>query len=649
MHRMIRAILIAALMPAAALAQGAPPSLHAMFQDHAVLQRDRPIAIWGDAAQGTVVTVAMAGNTAKAIADIDGHWRAELAAMPAGGPYTLSVTGPGGTATISDVLVGDVWLCSGQSNMEFQVRGAVNGAAEAAAGSDDRMRLLTVGKNVSASPERQFSAPVSWKRADPESVADFSAACYFMGRDLRISEKVPVGLINASWGGTAIDAWRSEASLAADPTAHDRLALLAAYRADPAKAAATFAANWSPWWAGKAGGAPEPWAAGAKGDWKTLPAFDYWETWGVGKLRAFNGVVFYRTEITLTAAQAQQGTALLLGPPDDLDMTWVNGIGVGTNTAWGVPRQYKLAPGTLKAGRNRLVVAIYDSWGNGGLTGTPEQRGIRLADGSVVPLPAARDWQYLVAMPSSAGEPPRAPWDGITGLAGIYNGMIAPVGPYGLRGVAWYQGEADTGQPQGYADKLAGMMAGWRGQFDNDTLPFLIVQLAGWGPRNTAPIESGTAAIRDQQRRAAIEDIRAEIVVTVDLGDVKDIHPTNKQDVGHRLARAARVLAYGAVMSPSGAVPAVAVREGDGITVMFVATKTALAASDGGALTGFELCGAGPGTCRSVPAQLAGETVRLDPGGRIATRVRYCWGDSPVCNLTDASKLPVTPFELAIQ
>ncbi|RYD49728.1 MAG: 9-O-acetylesterase, partial [Sphingomonadales bacterium] len=433
-----------------------------------------------------------------------------------------------------------------------------------------------------------------------------------------------------------------------DPAAHDRLAMLNAYRANPAKASAEFAGNWSPWWASKAGGAPEPWQAGAKGAWKPVPAFEYWEGWGVEALHDFNGLVFFRTDVELTAAQARQGTTLLLGPPDDLDMTWVNGVGVGTNTAWGVPRQYPLAPGTLKAGRNRITVAVYDSWGGGGLTGSPDQRGIRLNDGTTVPLPEAKNWQYLVSLPSSVGEPPRAPWDGITGLAGIYNGMIAPIGPYGLRGIAWYQGEADAGNTAPYADKLANMMAGWRAQFENPELPFLIAQLAGWGPRNTAPIESGFAEIRDAQRLAALRDIRAAIAVTVDLGDVNDIHPANKQDVGHRLARAAQVLAYGAHQSRSGAEPVTAMREGAAVTIGFVSVEKQLTAFNG-VPTGFELCGVERGSCWFVPATLVGETVRLALAGRTAARVRYCWGESPVCNLTDASGLPVTPFELKIE
>ncbi|RYD54979.1 MAG: 9-O-acetylesterase [Sphingomonadales bacterium] len=644
-HAALAALL--GLLPAVASAQESAPLLHAMFQDHAVLQRDQPIAVWGDAAPGTHVAISLADKTVSARADASGHWRASLPAMPAGGPYTLSATAPAGTMIARDVLIGDVWLCSGQSNMEFQVRNALNGGAEASDGTDEEMRLLTVGKNVSTGAERQFLAPVEWRLAGPKSVAEFSAACYFMGRDLRRSQKVPIGLINASWGGTAIDAWRSESSFVGDPAARDRLPLLTQYRADPPKAAAAWAEKWTDWWSAKAAGAPQPWQADVPGDWKPVPSFEYWEGWGVEALREFNGVVFYRTEVELTAAQASQGATLLLGPPDDMDMTWVNGTGVGTNTAWGVPRQYKLSPGTLKAGRNRIVVAIYDSWGGGGLTGSPQQRGIRFADGSVAPLPDAKDWQYLVTMPSSGGEPPRAPWDGITGLAGIYNGMIAPIGEYGLRGVAWYQGEADAGATKGYAQRLAAMMKGWRAQFARSDLPFLIVQLANWGPRYPKPGESGFAEIRDEQRKAVAADPHAALVVAVDLGEPNDIHPANKQDVGHRLARAARARVYGS-KETTGPWPVSAKRAGAEIEIRFEQVAGQLVAYSAMAPIGFELCGLAPATCRFVFARVDGSSVFVEDSPGPGERIRFCWGDSPVCNLYDESGLPAVPFELKV-
>ena len=649
--RTIRALLSWTMMttPAAAAAQEAPTLLHPLFQDHGVLQRDRPIAVWGDAAPGADVTVSLAGKQARARADETGHWRATLPAIPAGGPYVLAAEAGGVRARAEDVLIGDVWLCSGQSNMEYPLSRALAAPGEIAGATDPQMRLLTVAKDTSTLPAPRFLTPVAWQAASPATVPDFSAACYFMGRDLRQSQKVPIGLINASWGGTAIDAWRSRDSFTRTPGERERMALLDAWRADPAKASAQWSAAWSAWWRDRTGGSAEPWRADAAGDWKPLPAFEAWEGWGDAALKEFNGLVFYRTEVTLTPAQAREGATLLLSPADDTDMSWVNGTGVGTNTAWGKPRSYALAPGVLKPGRNSIVVGVYDSYGAGGLIGgSAEQRAIAFADGSRVPLPAADAWQYRIA-PGDIGEPPRAPWDGIAGLSAIYNGMIAPLGSYGLRGVAWYQGESDAGAARGYAGKLASLMQVWRSQFGAPELPFLIVQLAAWGPRVPAPAESGSARIRDEQRRAVAADAHAGLAVAVDLGEPNDIHPANKQDVGHRLARAARVVAYGSDETPSGPWAVDAVRMGNAVAVRFEQIDGALVTYNADVPIGFELCGSGPGTCRFVPARIEGARVLLDAGSGPAARVRFCWGDSPMCNLYDKAGLPASPFELAVR
>lgn len=634
-------------------AQSTDPLLHPLFQDNAVLQRERAVPVWGIAAGGAAVKISLRDaegrvQTVGSTASQDGSWSANLPATPAGGPYTLTIRSGRTTAAAHNILFGDVWLCSGQSNMEMQVRSGLNAEAEAMTSADPLMRLLTVGKHASANPQKNFREPVEWKKADPQSVAHFSAACYFMGRDLRRSERVPIGLISASWGGTALDTWRSEDSLAKDPRLADRLALLRQYRDDPSGAGAIFSADWSRWWQEKFGTAPEPWRANAGGDWKTVPSFDYWENWGIDSLNPFNGLVFFRTEVLLTAEQAKNADRLLLGPIDDFDMTWANEVGVGSDTAWGVARNYALQPGTLRAGLNTIVVGVYDAWGNGGFLGTAEQRAIKLKDGTSVPLPSAANWQFLQSSPQSAGEPPRAPWDGITGLAGIYNGMIAPLGQFGFRGAAWYQGESDTGRASDYAERLAAMISGWRTQFHNEKMGLLIVQLAGYGSRSAEPVESGTASIRDQQRRAADADPNAGLVVTVDIGDVVDIHPANKQDIGLRLARAARVLTYGATHSIAGAKPLTAKRTGNGIVVSFGSVEGKLI-SHSGAPVSFELCGTTQSSCRFVGAKLTTTTVEIESDGKEATRVRYCWGGSPICNLSDGTALPVTPFELRVE
>ncbi|ATY34477.1 9-O-acetylesterase [Sphingomonas psychrotolerans] len=645
------ALALPILLAAPASAQEATPLLHPMFQDHGVLQRDRPIAIWGDAPAGESLEVTFGDKKIQARADKVGHWQVELPPMPAGGPYALSVVTRGGNSQrAEDLLVGDVWLCSGQSNMEYPVSGVLGAAGEIGKANDPEMRLMTVEKKTSLIPERHFPTPVQWQPVTPKTVADFSAACYFMARDLRASQKVPMGLIDASWGGTAIDAWRPESALVKDPAAGADLALLRTYRTDPAKASALFGERWAAWYRSKSGDTLgiEPWQPNPPGDWRPLPSFDPWEKWSVAELAQYNGMLWYRSEVTLTAEQAAKAGTLALGPADDMDASFVNGVPVGVTYAWGVPRRYALAPGTLKAGKNVIAVGVLDTWGEGGLLGTADQRAISFADGTSVPLAGPSGWRWRKA-PAGVGDPPHAPWEAIAGFSGIYNAMIAPIGGYGLRGVAWYQGEANAGSPDGYARKLASMMAAWRSQFGQSNLPFLVAQLSSWGPRVSKPVESGFSQIRDEQRRAVAADPHAALAVTIDLGDVVDIHPANKQDVGHRLARGAEALTYGGKASPSGPWPVEARREGANIRIRFTGADKGLIPYSAARPIGFELCGVVPGSCRFATARLAGTDVLVATGAGPTDRVRFCWGDSPICNLYDGTGLPATPFELPVR
>jgi sialate O-acetylesterase len=291
---------------------------------------------------------------------------------------------------------------------------------------------------------------------------------------------------------------------------------------------------------------------------------------------------------------------------------------------------------------------VFDSWAEGGLLGSADQRAIRFADGSSVPLAGPEGWRWRKA-PAGVGEPPHAPWEAIAGFSGIYNAMIAPIGPYGLRGAAWYQGEANAGSPDGYAGKLVSMMAAWRGQFGKPDLPFLIAQLSSWGPRVPKPVESGFSQIRDEQRQAVAADAHAALAVTIDLGDVVDIHPANKLDVGHRLARGAEALSYGGRASPTGPWPIDARYEGTVVRVRFTGADQGLVTYSAAQPIGFELCGTAPGSCRFVTATLAGSDVLVAVGTGAADRVRFCWGDSPICNLYDGTGLPATPFELPVR
>jgi sialate O-acetylesterase len=298
----------------------------------------------------------------------------------------------------------------------------------------------------------------------------------------------------------------------------------------------------------------------------------------------------------------------------------------------------------LKAGENEILVNIGDSWGVGGFQGPAEKLRLTLGSGAVKPL--GESWEYSVVA-GDVGSPPRAPWDSHAGVSTIYNAMIAPIGDFGFKGAAWYQGESDVGVP-GYAQRMAAMMAGWRQQFDAPKLPFLIVGLANFGPPQVTPRVSGWAELRNEQRLAAVRDPNAALVVAMDLGERADIHPPNKQEVGRRLARAARALAYGG-KEPAGPDVVRARRTPQGVVLEFRGVTGRLNSWSGNRAIAFELCGETQESCRFADAFVEGTTVRLPDDGRPATRVRYAWADTPITNLYDEVPLPPPPFEVRVE
>ena len=625
------------------------PLLHAMFQDHAVLQRDAPIRIWGHAKPGERVEVLFAGKHARGRADADGRWQVQLPALSAGGPYTLRATAGRAMQRIDNVLVGDVWLCSGQSNMELQVWRSLDARAEIAGASGDTIRLLTVPQAGSVAPLETFATPTRWRTVTPDTVRDFSAACFYFARELQKTVDVPMGLINAAWGGSRIRAWTSADALNATGHYDDELEVLSLYSRDPVAATARWGELWGEWWRGRrdAVAGDEPWnpAHVAGKHWHNAPKeLGAWEHWGMPELSAYDGMVWYRTTVQLSAQQAAQDAVLVLGAADETDMTWVNGRPVGSTYGAGDARAYPLPRGLLRAGDNTVVVNVLDTYRDGGLAGPASAHALRFADGTQAPLGGA--WRYRVATGSDS--PPSAPWQTAAGLSTLYNGMIAPLGRTGLRGMLWYQGESNTHEAARYRELLRALRDDWRARFGAG-LPLLIVQLAAYGMPKTQPAESGWAELREAQRLAAAEDPHTGLAVTIDIGDRYDIHPPNKQEVGRRLARAARHVIYGGQLPAAGPVPSSARRDGDAVVVAFGDVTGELVAFGADGPIGFELCTAQPGSCQYADAEIHGNTVFLHaPSAASATRVRHCWADGPVCTLFDGAGLPAGPFEIAI-
>ena len=638
--------MILGLLAATALATSASaaPLLAPVFTDHAVLQRGQPIRVWGAARPGEVVSLSLGEAKASATADAEGRWFATFPALEPGAALSLTAQTGGERQTISDLLVGDVWLCSGQSNMEYPLRWSLNGEAEAANAADPNIRLLQTGRTSLPTPTTALPKDAVWRAATPETANNFSAACFFMGREIKKTTGAPIGLIDATWGGSIIQDWISREGLTALGDYDEGLAVLADYARSPDVGMAQWRAMLGRW-AAKAEPQATTWSRPDLDDrdWKTMPAEQFWET--TPGLETFDGVIWLRAAITVTEKQASQGATLSLGPIDDVDTTFVNGREIGSSQGWDRPRDYRIAPGVLRAGANLVAVRAIDAGGGGGAWGPAAQKGLKFDDGSFAPLDAT--WRYKVSSTlAQSGLPPTAPWVGASGLSTLRNGMIAPLAPYGLKGFAWYQGEANVAEPAAYARLLPALVADWRRWFDAPDLPFLVVQLAEFGPRQTTPVESGWAGVRDVQRRVAAADPKVGLASAVDIGDIYDIHPANKQQVGHRLALQARKLAYGETgLVAAGPAPLSATREGALVSVRF---DQPVVVQAGPRPMGFELCDAG-GVCQFANASHRGDHVFLsNPLNTAPVKVRFAWSDSPILNLYGQTGLPATPFELAI-
>jgi len=638
-----------AVLPALAVAQAqAPaPKFATVFSDHAVLQRDVPMNVWGTAPAGDAVTVSLNGASAQAVADATGRWRAQLPTAAAGGPYTLSVSDAGGSTTLNDIMIGDVFMCGGQSNMQFPERVATGAWNDLGASANTNLRFILVQNDSEPAPLADLKLPAEWKVVGPDTVGDASAVCYHMAQTIQKEQNVAIGMIDSYWGGTTIQGWISEPSLRTQAKYVAGLDAVDQLAKDPARAMTAQAARDEAWWdahdpsnkANRAFIAP-----GYKDSkWPTLTANTGWKDSGIDALKAFDGVVWYRTTITLTPEQAQTANELTLGPIDTFDTTWVNGTYVGNSGIQWIWRDYQVPAGVFKPGPNVIVIRAL---GGGGLNGQPMFRAVKTSDGQAIPLPA--EWKYKVGMRATGLTVPSSPWAVPTSLSTLYNGMIAPFAGYHVKLAAWYQGEANSGEAAEYRTLLPLLMQDWRQTFDDPDLPFFVAQLSSFGATATMPGHSDWAELREAQRVSVNNDRHAGLAVTADIGDRTDIHPTQKTVVGARLARAADAVAYGKAVSNGGPDATGVKRSGADLVVAFRNTNGGLQTYSSNTAIGFEVCTA-PDACAYATAVPNGDTVTLLGANRPeVTLVRYAWADAPYVNLYSADDLPAVPFELEV-
>lgn len=645
---------LAALLATAARGEVRLPSL---ISDHMVLQRESDAAIWGWAAPGEEVTVSAdwpGGTPARARARDDGTWSLKLRTPGPGGPHTVTITGAN-TIRLEDVMVGDVWICSGQSNMEWPVARARDAAAEIAAANHPAIRQFGVPKLIEYSPQTECGG--QWQVCSPDSAGGFTAVGYFFGRELHRELDVPVGLINASWGGTVAEAWTGREAIEQFPEFAPSLAQLrelgtaAEARAERVRRAREM------WWLKLDG------ASRRDGD-PTTTDFDD-SSWSSASLPApwdaggepFDGVVWYRRSVELIPEFVGKTLQLALGPIDDMDTVWFDDVRVGGIESpgyWNQARHYAIPAEITTSGPHTLTVRVVDTGGTGGFTGSTEQvylkilrRGEQWAPKSDPitqkrqPLagewktsrgPALRDLGPWPADPSANPNQPTV----------LFNGMISPVIPYGIRGAIWYQGEANRGRAAQYRTLFPALIADWRGRWGLGDFPFYFVQLA---PYRYGGDTGQTAEIREAQLMT-LSVPNTGMAVTMDIGNPGDIHPDNKQEVGRRLALWALARTYGrSDLVYSGPLFAAADVEGSSIRVRFDHAQGLMCRGE--APSHFEI--AGPdGAFHPAQARIDGETIIVSsPEVPNPVAARYAWGDADEPNLFNGAGLPASPFRTA--
>jgi sialate O-acetylesterase len=639
-----------ALLVAVAFQSGnatAPPFVDPLFSSNMVLQRDMADPIWGWTTPGATVTVSIADKTVRAYADSAGKWMTKLPKFGAGGSYTLSVSGPA-SASFSNVTFGDVWICSGQSNMEFGVGNLANPASEIADANFPDIRLCRIPKLIAAKTVPYVQS--DWQVCTPDNLLHdgdwngFSAVGYFFGKQLYQDLKVPIGLIHTSWGGTIAEAWTSEKRLQQDVPEFDPQ--IAKLKTDNSSTV-PYEERVKMWYAANDSGTKSSpaWFDPSldDSDWKTMAVPNYFQRVGIPELDNQASVVWLRKQFELPT-DTDFTNATLHFVVDDNDATWVNGTPVGESDGYNVRRAYKIPAGVLHAGMNTVVVRVTDTASPGGLYDDGSGTYLDVPNRPQVSL--VGDWKVKLSTKITDQNPfPVSTMNNPNQVTVLYNGMIYPLAPFGVKGAIWYQGESNVGRAAQYENLLPSMIRSWRETFGQGNFPFLIVQLAGFMHPPAQPGNDGWADLRDAQRIASEKSPNAGIATAIDIGNQDDIHPKNKEEVGRRLALVAEAKVYRKKIEYSGPTVRGIKIEGGAIRISFN-HAAGLKTSDGQAPKAFAIRGM-DGKWYWADAKIDGNTVVVSsPSVPQPVAVQYAWASFQDLNLQNGDGLPAFPFRI---
>ncbi|MGI8905117.1 MAG: sialate O-acetylesterase [Candidatus Sumerlaeaceae bacterium] len=630
-----------------------PVRLPQLLSDGAVLQRDREIPIWGWGQEGQRVTISIAGQSTSVTVGLQNLWATTIGPLSAGGPFSLVVSDGHTTVTSRHVLIGDVWMCGGQSSMAQTLAGVADPEKEIAAANVPALRLFQVPRTTAFAPQNDFPPPAHWTPCTSDTARAFSAIGYFFGRRLREHYDVPVGIISATWVNTTIPLWMSEAAASQAPDYDWWLNALRRTSTPVGRARLDDEQRWRDWLTelqDKADGSTGTRAWYSRDllmgrHWKTMRLPSPWEARGLPDL---DGVVWFRKQFELTEPWTHTSPTLSLAHFYDYGTVWFNGEQIAASDDWKTTVVCQVPPRLLRTGRNTVAVRILDTHLYGGIHGTTDSLVLQTTTTEgFTSLPLAGDWRYRVGLNIKGIPRPWASTEQWPHPGAMYNGMIAPLVNHAIRGVVWYQGEADDYQANRYRHLLAILIRDWRNRWKQKDLPFIIAQIASWLPHADEPQESRWAEVRESQSYVENNVPHVAVAPMYDLGATTEPHYLRKREAAERLFNAARNTAYGETAVPYRG-PAYRPKSmkivGSKVRVSFDTTTGGLV-MHGQKLRGFQLAGANRKYFWADAQLVSTDTLQLHSDKvRYPVAVRFGWQNHPWATLYNEEGLPAMPF-----
>ncbi len=607
-----------------------------LFNDNMVLQRNTPIPVWGWAAAHEKIQLRFNSQVIHTQANADGKWAVKLAPEKAGGPYELIIKGKN-EIKLTNILVGEVWICSGQSNMAFTVNEAIRAKEEISKATYPFIRHFTVARAVSSLPKEEVEGG-EWKVCNTTTVGDFSAVGYFFAKAVYEKTQIPIGLITTAWGGTVAETWTSREAFESSDEFKEMIAEMP--RVDLDSIASVFVAATTKRVAQLQGNPIDTKNESQLKNvevndvnWPTLNEPEVWESQALGE---FDGLVWLRKTIELPANFSSKAAVLDLGKIDDEDSTYINGIEVGRNSNWDATRHYVVPAGILKAGKNVIAVRVVDNGGGGGMYSPAEE--VKLTIGETV-IPLHGSWKYQVAAIKSEVGPNSYP-------SLLFNAMVNPLIPYSFQGVLWYQGESNAGRAFQYQKAFPLLIQDWRNKWGQGAFPFYFVQLSSFNEANGNSNNGSTWAELREAQTQTLTLPNTGMCVTTDIGNPIDIHPTNKQGVGERLAAIALHHLYGQSIVSSGPKFKSMEIQGNQMVLTFDAIGSGLKTSDKyGGVKGFELAGEDHVFHYANAFIQENKVIVFTDKVLHPIAVHFGWADDASdCNLYNEEGFPAIPF-----